>query len=287
VQSDKERLERLTLVPLGANRSFILQLEDASSGDYWLHLEIAGSTPLWSLDEYLRAIWLECCGHMSKFVIGDPWRGKELPANARAAQLPGQGMAVTHVYDVGTSSYTKITSVLSRSGCPLTRHPILLMARNDPPDLSCMDCGRPAVVLCMECVMEEDRDGGLCDSHASGHPHEAYGEPPPRSEFAAIGNVRIHRARRATILMELCCGAAESPEPRRAPRGNRRAATADNTRFTPRGACAPLAAIISRGSTVENLPRCQCHPGRSEHRGNSPAGPVAASHRPSCQDSIE
>jgi len=35
-----------------------------------------GSATLAKLDDYLRAIWLECCGHLSKFTIGG-WGGGE------------------------------------------------------------------------------------------------------------------------------------------------------------------------------------------------------------------
>jgi len=35
-----------------------------------------GSATLTKLDDYLRAIWLECCGHLSKFTIGG-WGGGE------------------------------------------------------------------------------------------------------------------------------------------------------------------------------------------------------------------
>ena len=50
-----------------------LQIQDAYSGYFWLHLEMRGGATLKDLDAYLRAIWLECCGHLSQFTIG-PWR---------------------------------------------------------------------------------------------------------------------------------------------------------------------------------------------------------------------
>ncbi|HEX5438520.1 MAG TPA: hypothetical protein VFW98_15310 [Gemmatimonadaceae bacterium] len=45
-----------------------LQIQDAYAGQYWLHLEMAGSAALSTLDAYLRAIWLECCGHLRAVV---------------------------------------------------------------------------------------------------------------------------------------------------------------------------------------------------------------------------
>ena len=36
-----------------------------SAAQMFLHLLIDGAQPLVELDDFLRAIWLECCGHMS------------------------------------------------------------------------------------------------------------------------------------------------------------------------------------------------------------------------------
>ena len=47
----------------------ILHLVANGYGPYWLHLEVQGDVRLTVLDAFLRAIWLECCGHMSQFCI--------------------------------------------------------------------------------------------------------------------------------------------------------------------------------------------------------------------------
>jgi len=46
-----------------------LQVQDDWGGDFWLHLEMPGKATLEDLDYYLRAIWLECCGHLSQFSL--------------------------------------------------------------------------------------------------------------------------------------------------------------------------------------------------------------------------
>jgi hypothetical protein len=38
---------------------------------YWLHIEMPASARLADLDTFLRDIWLECCGHLSAFRIGN------------------------------------------------------------------------------------------------------------------------------------------------------------------------------------------------------------------------
>ena len=46
-----------------------LLVRDAYNRDFWLHLEMNGRSTLKDLDRYLRAIWLECCGHLSQFSV--------------------------------------------------------------------------------------------------------------------------------------------------------------------------------------------------------------------------
>ncbi|MBU0490994.1 MAG: plasmid pRiA4b ORF-3 family protein [Chloroflexi bacterium] len=153
-----------------------LQVQDAWGGDFWLHLEMNGSATLADLDSYLRAIWLECCGHLSRFSFGG-WSGDEIAFKTQAARLFEPGMVLTHIYDFGTSSETLIKVVEMREGKPLTRHPIYSMARNNMPVVQCMACDQPAQWLCLECLYELDETGYLCDEHVGDHPHEDYGEP--------------------------------------------------------------------------------------------------------------
>jgi hypothetical protein len=87
----------------------------------------------------------------------------------------------------GTSSETLLKLVGVREGKPSTPHPIVLMARNLPPEAVCIECGQPAAWLCLECMYEEDVPGTLCDEHAQGHPHDNYGEPMPLVNSPRVG----------------------------------------------------------------------------------------------------
>lgn len=156
-----------------------IQVQDAYGGEYWLHLEINGSAKLLELDRYLRAIWLECCGHLSHFSIGNAWRGEELSENITVQKVFSRTDTLGHIYDYGTSSETVIKVVGAREGMPLTKYPIALMARNHLPAAECQECDKQATYLCMECVYEEEETGLLCDDHAEDHPHDDYGEPMP------------------------------------------------------------------------------------------------------------
>jgi hypothetical protein len=50
--------------------SFHLAIEGRDAKAYWMHVAIPLIAPLSKLDDFLRHIWLECCGHLSAFEIG-------------------------------------------------------------------------------------------------------------------------------------------------------------------------------------------------------------------------
>ncbi len=154
-----------------------LHLRDAWRENYWLYLEMDARAPMAHLDDYLRAIWLDCCGHMSAFFLGKPWLGRGVPMGAPAGRALQPDQKIYHLYDFGTTSTTLIRVVGAREGKPLTHHPIYLMARNSPPEYPCMECGQPARWFCWECQIEEDKSGLLCDLHLEDHPYEDYGPP--------------------------------------------------------------------------------------------------------------
>lgn len=165
-----------------------LRVQDAYDSAFWLDLEMRGSASLSTLDAYLRAIWLECCGHLSKFTVGG-WGGHDVGKSRKADNVFTRETILRHLYDFGTTSETDIKVVGSRQGKATTRHPIALLARNNMPEMPCSQCGKPAAYLCIECLYEGDEEGAwfLCDEHVANHPHEEYGEPIPLVNSPRLG----------------------------------------------------------------------------------------------------
>ena len=120
-----------------------VRMQDGYEGTFWLDVEVRSGCTLGDVDAYLRAIWLECCGHMSKFSIGG-WGGTDAAKSRRVQAVLTDGVELTHIYDFGTESVTRITAVGSRQAVPLSQRAITLMARNLPPEVTCVDCDRPA-----------------------------------------------------------------------------------------------------------------------------------------------
>lgn len=177
-QAGHKKIKEETLYHLG--------VQDAWQSEFWLDLEIRGSVTLKDLDAYLRAIWLECCGHLSRFSLGG-WQSKEIPKERRANEVFQPEIELTHIYDFGTSSETRIRVISQRVGLPTSSRPIALMARNVLPETPCIECQLPAKWLCQECLNEEDVWGALCEQHAKTHPHKNYGEPTPLVNSPRLG----------------------------------------------------------------------------------------------------
>ena len=169
-----------------AETLYHLRAQAAYLSEFWLDLEMRGAATLEDLDEYLRAIWLECCGHMSQFSIGG-WGGEEISKKRTVDQVFRPDLELTHIYDFGTESVTLVKVAGKREGKPTTAHPIALLARNVMPEAPCLECGQPSSWLCMECLIEEEKWGVLCDEHVEDHPHDGYGEPVALANSPRMG----------------------------------------------------------------------------------------------------
>lgn len=139
-----------------------------------MHLEVPATATLGDLDDFLRRTWLECCGHMSLFEIGgvdyyselvDGLPGRRM--NVQLGKVLAPGLKFSHEYDFGTTTELALTVAAERQG-PTHGKSIVVLARNDPPDIACDLCGRPATSVCVQCIYEGG--GWLCDECAQEHP---------------------------------------------------------------------------------------------------------------------
>jgi len=89
---------------------------------YWLDIEATADAALSKLDAFLRRIWLECCGHLSMFVI-PPFRYSSPGSSVGLFGRPNTdrsmrvriGEAVGRAGQKGTSEYDFGAGVRSRS----------------------------------------------------------------------------------------------------------------------------------------------------------------------------
>src|SRR5579884_745298 len=69
---------------------FHLLVEGRYNPQYWMHIEMPASVPLYALDDFLRVTWVECCDHLSAFRIGGvSYESEPLDFENFAIQIPG------------------------------------------------------------------------------------------------------------------------------------------------------------------------------------------------------
>ncbi len=150
---------------------FHLLVEGRYLPEYWLHIEVPVYNTLEDLDSFLRDIWLECCGHLSAFTIDKtkysehPWEEYgEKGIDAKLCDVLRPRLRFYHEYDFGTTTHLALKVVTKREG---KDEDIRLLARNNPPAIKCLSCGKPATQVCPQCNWENA--GWLCDKCAPNH----------------------------------------------------------------------------------------------------------------------
>ncbi len=152
---------------------FHLVVQGKYASEYWLHLEVPATATLQDLDTYLRSIWLECCGHLSAFTIGD-WRYNSSPENewgesgmsTPLSRVLGVGTAFHYEYDFGSTTELnlKVLGLRTHAG-----KGVKLLARNEAPRTVCDACGTAlATQICTECASCGD-GGWLCADCGTAH----------------------------------------------------------------------------------------------------------------------
>jgi hypothetical protein len=162
---------------------FHIVVEGRRLPEYWMHLEAPATATLEDLDGFLRDIWVECCGHMSAFTIrktryitgggvdamwvdmGFVPRG-EVGMDVPLVEVLRPGMRFHYEYDFGTTTELTLKVVAEREGTIRGKR-IQLLARNEPPLITCNVCGRIATQVCARCIWDDK--GWLCDTCAREH----------------------------------------------------------------------------------------------------------------------
>ena len=162
----------------GEQSFFHLHIFGTYNPFYWLNIELPADATLQNLDQFLRNIWLECCGHLSAFRINGvnyfvtaagEMGGRSMKYELNRVLSPG--MEFTHEYDFGTTTDLTLRVVGERTGTLTGKRKsdhIHILARNNWPEIPCDKCKeRPARHICVYCVYEGG--GYLCDQCAAEH----------------------------------------------------------------------------------------------------------------------
>ncbi len=117
----------------------------------FLNLLVNGSAKIKTIDNYLRDIWLECCGHLSGFTMGR----EEIGMNNKVKDVFKPKVKITYDYDFGTTTRLYLKGLKSYE-LNETKN-ILLLSRNEPLKIMCSTCkNAPADSMCTVCCWEKE-----------------------------------------------------------------------------------------------------------------------------------
>jgi len=155
---------------------------------YWMHVEIPADATLARLDDFLRRIWLECCGHLSAFEIAGQ-RYSVAPAdedffweddfheedfNHALREILEPGIKFDYEYDFGSTTHLTLQVISEREGIA-KGEAVQILARNDPPEILCEQCKKqPAAWVCSVCIYNDK--AWYCDKCAPKHKCNKRGE---------------------------------------------------------------------------------------------------------------
>jgi len=161
--------------------SFVVQVK---CFEFFLTLWVDGKATFGDLDQFLRHIWLECCGHMSAFIdregrythpkaaeADDPFgffdsNPNEVPMNTKVEKVFCKGKKLMYEYDFGS---TTMLDIEVKTDYPVAADKkIVLLSRNEPLKILCDGCQKaPAVEICGVHIYEGE--GVFCAKCAKKH----------------------------------------------------------------------------------------------------------------------
>jgi len=145
---------------------------------FWLDLEVPLDLPLVDLDDFLRAVWVECCGHLSHFVA--TYQGAtiyfevhpEEPIPTKEDLEKEFRLDRDSITDPSAPLWVRFAQAFPGPGGAAGPRPegkpaIRVLSRNFKPRIPCDVCDKPAEFLAVD---DEGYYQALCKQHAD----EAY-----------------------------------------------------------------------------------------------------------------
>jgi hypothetical protein len=135
---------------------------EVEADEMFLHLLVKGAAAMKKIDNFLRDIWLECCGHLSDF----GHKNFKVSMNQKVEDIFEPGVKIFHDYDYGTTTRVLLKG-LKQYQMNL-KESIILLSRNEPLKRMCAICKKePAINLCTVCNCE--KYSFFCESCSQEH----------------------------------------------------------------------------------------------------------------------
>ncbi len=132
-----------------ANTANIYQHILVESEEMFLHILVKSETKMKIIDNFLRDIWLDCCGHLSNF----GHKNFKIGMTNSIADILSPKVKIYHDYDYGST--TRVELRAAKTYALHLKENLLLLSRNEPLKIICSMCKRkPASYLCTTCDWE-------------------------------------------------------------------------------------------------------------------------------------
>ncbi len=139
-------IETKRIFNLGVKKYWHIEVEAA---EMFLHLLVSGAAKMQVIDQALRAIWLDCCGHMSQFSVN----GKAVAMSRKVESVFSSAKVIEHEYDFGSTTTVELKA--HKQYTMLFQESVILLSRNEPLKIMCHICGQaPATNICSVCIYE-------------------------------------------------------------------------------------------------------------------------------------
>lgn len=165
--------------PRRKNPAFLIAVQGHRMGSHWLLLLAHKSCTLATLDSLIRDVWVECCGHLSEFIIqGQRFTRSaeygEMDMGVSLSRVLSPGVQFLYEYDFGSTTTLDLNVIDVYPASP-PNGTLCLLSRNNLPKVSCDICGSPAEFrlsdddrescthLCRRCVVNSDHDPWCID----------------------------------------------------------------------------------------------------------------------------
>lgn len=159
----KESIEEKMSSKGKLRKQFIISMKPKYEAmDYCIYLSIDSTLGLIHIDKFIRDIWVECCGHISQFII-DKESYNEDEMNIKLDEILKCGEKFEYEYDFGSTTSLSL-EVVDIIDVPNDFTQIEIIARNNEIKNSCEKCGAEAKYfnyekdnwVCENCIDEED-----------------------------------------------------------------------------------------------------------------------------------
>ncbi|MDK2974202.1 MAG: hypothetical protein PWP08_573 [Methanofollis sp.] len=160
--------------PTGKKSSLLIRIQGRDEKNYWMVVLARYDALLADLDQLIRDVWVECCGHLSAFQIGgvsyaSDDEDSENTMNVFLSGIVSPGSVFSYDYDFGSTTTLELkvigeTPVVPQEGL------LCLIARNDRPTIPCDRCDGAAefiltdidewapICYCRACLASTDPD---------------------------------------------------------------------------------------------------------------------------------